>query len=255
MSKAVVTFDLWDTVFIDDSDELLRAERGMPSKREARRQLVHEALLESGPIDRAAVDIAYATADAAYNRVWHDHAVTWTVPQRLETILSGLGTSLSATRFAQLVADHEDMELKLPPRLADGIEDALAQLAGRYVLGVVSDTIFSPGRALRQILQDYGLLHYFSAFAFSDEVGCSKPARGMFDAIAAQTGAPLSSIIHIGDRITKDIDGPHAVGALGVLTTVVKQRHETGSDPDGHVDHYQALGPVIDDLASRLEGP
>lgn len=255
MSKIIVTFDLWDTVFIDDSDETDRKARGLASKRDARRLLVFEALNENPgphpPLPLREVQIAYAATDAAYNRVWHAHAVTWTVPERLRVVLAGLGRELSAARFAQLVRDHEDMELHLPPHLADGIVEAIEQLAPRYTLGIVSDTIFSPGRALKEILRNYGLLQHFDAFAFSDEVGCSKPARGMFDAIAAQTGAALTDIIHIGDRITKDIDGPHSVGARGVLTTVVKQRNESGDAPDGAVTDYTQLGAEIDRLAAR----
>ncbi len=245
MSQTIITFDLWDTVFIDDSDEIDRKAKGLSTKRETRRQLVHAAVNELEPVSRREVDIAYDTADSAYNRVWHEHAVTWTVPERLNVICTGLGYQLPPQRFAQLVRDHEDMELHLPPHLAPGITEALEELSATYTLGVVSDTIFSPGRALKQILENYGLLKYFSAFAFSDEVGCSKPARGMFDAIAAQTGAPLTSIIHIGDRLSKDIDGPHAVGARGVLTTVVKVRDEQGDPPDAACHDYKDLAAVI----------
>lgn len=249
MAKPIITFDLWDTVFIDDSDEADRAAQGLPTKKERRRQLVHEALLRHGPVRREDVDIAYRSIDAAYGLAWHDLAVTWTVPERLGMILEGLGATLPRDELDALVAAHEDMELHLPPHLAPGIADAIADLATRYTLGVVSDTIFSPGRALRGILSNYGLLQHFAAFAFSDEVGCSKPARGMFDAIVAQTGCQHEDIIHIGDRVTKDIDGPHVVGARGVLTTVVKKRNEAGDEPDGVCHDYATLGAVIDALA------
>lgn len=251
MTDVVITFDLWDTVFVDDSDETERARRGMPSKPEARRQLVHAALADAGHIlPRTVVDAAYAAADAAYNKVWHDLAVTWTVPERLALVMAGTGVQLGDGRFAELVRAHEDMELELPPVLADGIADAVEALAARYTLGVVSDTIFSPGRALRAILQNYGLLHCFKAFAFSDEVGQSKPAPAMFEAIAAQLDVPMSRIVHIGDRISKDIMGPHAVGARGVLTTVVKRRVESGDQPDATCDDYDDLTAIIDRLAA-----
>jgi len=250
MADIVVTFDLWDTVFIDDSDEAIRAERGMPSKFVRRRELIAEALADAGrAVDRAVVDAAYAAADAAYGKVWHDLAVTWTVPDRLKLVLAGIGVLLPDPLFDRLVRDHEDMELHLPPLLADGVADAIHELAGRYTLGVVSDTIFSPGRALRLILDNYGLLGCFKAFAFSDEVGRSKPAAAMFDAISEQLGVPHAAIVHIGDRVTKDIDGPHVVGARGLLTTVVKQRDERGGEPDARCDDYARLGAIIDAMA------
>ena len=46
MIKAV-TFDLWDTMVHDDSDEPKRAARGLRSKREERRHLLWQALQES----------------------------------------------------------------------------------------------------------------------------------------------------------------------------------------------------------------
>ena len=36
-----ITFDLWDTVFHDDSDEPKRAAAGLPNKKVSRRDLVH----------------------------------------------------------------------------------------------------------------------------------------------------------------------------------------------------------------------
>jgi len=46
MIKAV-TFDLWDTVIHDDSDEPKRAAQGLRSKKEERRFLLWEALNET----------------------------------------------------------------------------------------------------------------------------------------------------------------------------------------------------------------
>ncbi len=75
MIKAV-TFDLWDTIVYDDTDEPKRAARGLRSKREERRHLVWDALNAAEPIERTRVDLAYDVADAAFNRVWHDQHVT-----------------------------------------------------------------------------------------------------------------------------------------------------------------------------------
>ena len=44
-----VTFDFWDTLVIDDSDEPARAARGLPTKVETRRQLFVEEVLRHQP--------------------------------------------------------------------------------------------------------------------------------------------------------------------------------------------------------------
>ena len=54
MIKAV-TFDLWDTVIHDDSDEPKRAAQGLRSKKEERRFLLWEALNETSPITQEEV--------------------------------------------------------------------------------------------------------------------------------------------------------------------------------------------------------
>ena len=46
MTIKAVTFDLWDTIVDDDSDEPKRAAKGLRSKRDERRHLVWSALTE-----------------------------------------------------------------------------------------------------------------------------------------------------------------------------------------------------------------
>jgi len=89
-----LTFDLWDTIVVDDSDEPRRRQRGLRSKRDERRQLLWEALKKQAPIAEETVQLAYNVGDAAFNTVWHDQHVTWPIRARLEVILAGLGRTL-----------------------------------------------------------------------------------------------------------------------------------------------------------------
>ncbi len=244
-----VTFDLWDTVFHDDSDEVARAAAGLPTKKVARRDQVHAALSPHGPIDRSVLDAAYDTADAAFSHVWNQQSITWTVPQRLAVLLRGLGRELPPAEFDRLVRDHEHMEVEIQPQLAPGIVDALRSLRGRYRLGVISDTVFSPGTSLRRILADNDLLDCFDTFVFSDEAGWSKPAPALFEQAAEGLGVPVSALVHIGDRESKDIDGPHRVGARAILTTVVLDRRTGPTAADAICTDYAALGSLLDELA------
>lgn len=247
-SVGVVTFDLWDCLFHDDSDEPKRAAAGLPPKPVARRALLHEALSRECPIDRASVDLAFDVADAAFRKVWHDQYFTWTVRERLEVLLSGLGRSLPEPALAEVVDAMERMELEYRPDPAPHAVEALAALSARYPLAIVSDAIFTPGRNLRVLLRDAGMLEYFSGFVFSDEAGCSKPHRAVFDRVAEQFGVPVTAIVHVGDRPHNDLGGPHAVGARGVLLTVIKQRPLDGHTPDAVCDDYRKLPEIIDAL-------
>lgn len=241
----VVTFDLWDCVFCDETDEPKRASAGLPSKPEARRQVLHEALSQHGPIDRACVDIAFNVADQAFRKVWHEQFVTWTTRERIQVVLAGLNRNLPNADLAMVVDTIERMELEISPDIAPNVREALADLHGKYKLAVVSDAIFTPGKYLRGLLQKYGLLSYFDYFVFSDEIGHSKPHPAMFESIAEHFGVACEEIVHIGDRPHNDIGGPHQVGARGVLLTVVKDRPLEGHTPDAVCDNYLNLGEVL----------
>ncbi len=149
-----ITFDLWDTVFIDDSDEPKRKAQGLAPKPVERRNLVQQFLDRHEPISRDLIDLAYDTTDAAFRQVWYGQNVTWTVRQRLSVLLKGLKRNLPEPEFDELVRLHEEMELAVRPDLASDVTEALSSLQGKYKMGVISDAIFSPGRALRQLLAD-----------------------------------------------------------------------------------------------------
>ena len=243
-----ITFDLWDTVFIDDSDEPKRKAQGLAPKPVERRNLVQQFLDRHEPISRELIDLAYDTTDAAFRQVWYGQNVTWTVHQRLSVLLKGLKRNLSEPEFDELVRLHEDMELAVRPDLASDVAEALSSLQGKYKMGVISDAIFSPGRALRQLLADYDIQKYFTSFIFSDEIGCAKPNAAVFEAAAEALGVKPGEIVHIGDRELKDIDGPHAVGARAVLCTVVKDRCSNNTRADAICGNFRDLPAILEKI-------
>lgn len=115
-------------------------------------------------------------------------------------------------------------------------------------MGVISDAIFSPGRVLRQLLAHYDILKFFDAFVFSDEIGCSKPDASLFKAAAEALDVKLCEIIHIGDRESKDIEGPHTVGARAVLCTVVKDRGSKDTKADAICCDFSELPDILEKL-------
>ena len=250
-----ITFDLWDTVIHDDSDEPKRAAAGLPPKREARRALVREALAAHAPVAAEIVDAAYDAADAAFTKVWHEQHVTWTVADRLSVVLGGLGRlhpraeELPGEALAGVVARIEEMELDVMPDPVPGIGDAIETLAARYPLAVVSDAIHSPGRCLREWLERHRLLHHFDAFAFSDEVGRSKPHPDMFMRAAAGLGVEAGEMLHVGDREHNDVRGPHALGMKAILFTATRDRDRAGSTADAVCERAADLPATVERLA------
>ncbi len=244
----MITFDLWDCLFIDDSDEPKRAKAGLKSKKITRREILHNALSKISPIERTIVDIAFDVVDSAFKKVWHDQHVTWTVSERLSVLLEGLGRSLPEEEFNEIVKSYEDMEIQYMPDPVPGAVEALKELSSQYKLSIVSDAIFTPGRNLRILLKEAGMFPYFDYFVFSDEIGVSKPHPAVFEAVAQHFNVEFENIVHIGDRPHNDILGPQSVGARGVLLTAVKERPLDGTCPDAICKAYKDLPQIIREL-------
>ena len=250
MIKAI-TFDLWDTVFIDDTDEPKRKAAGRPTKAVERRELVKQFVDKHQQVSQEIVNAAYNAQDAAFRKAWHDQHITWSVKERLEIVLKGLGVTLPEDEIAELVLLHEEMELEFRPNFVPGVHEAIKILNENYKLGVISDAIFSPGRSLRKLLEDEGLLQYFSTFVFSDEVGCSKPAECMFKAARKGLGVEFNEMVHIGDREHNDILGPEKMGMKSILCLAALNR---GSDPnraDAFFNDYSELPSIVDNLRNK----
>lgn len=247
-----LTFDLWDTIVADDSDEPKRSAAGLGTKLQDRRRILWEAIQHSEPIDRELVTTAYDVADAAFNRVWHDQFVTWTIAERLDVILRGIRRTLPPQTLAEVIAAHESMEVDIPPDLIEGCHQALQALSARYRLAIVSDAIVTPGRRLRDLLELYGVKQFFQGFAFSDEVGHSKPHRAMFESAAEQLGVALEEMAHVGDREHNDIRGPHALGMRAILFTATRNVDAPGNTADAACERYADLPGIVDRLAGRL---
>jgi HAD superfamily hydrolase (TIGR01549 family) len=240
-----ITFDLWDTIIHDDSDEPKRKAAGRPTKKQERRELVYKFLSKHEALSRDIVDRVYDTADVAFIKVWKEYHITWAVEERLGIVLKGLKRELPPMEFAELVRLHEEMELEIRPDIVPGVKEALEQLHGKYKLGIISDAIFSPGRALRQILSDEGLLGLFELFIFSDEMGRSKPDPFVFNAAIESFGIKPAELVHVGDREHNDIDGPLNVGARAVLCTAVIDRGSETTKAVAQFNDFRALPDII----------
>ena len=120
-----VTFDLWDTIIDDDSDEPKRLAQGLRPKPEERRHLLWEALNRHQEIALEDVNAAYAAADAAFKKAWMGHSITWKVADRLARVLMELDRTLPDAELGKLADEMGRMEVDLPPDLIDGIANAL----------------------------------------------------------------------------------------------------------------------------------
>ncbi len=249
MTIAAVSFDLWDTVFDDESDEAARAQQGLDSKLETRRRMLLAAVQKHHDVTRADIDLAYGVADAAFYKVWQEANITWTCRERLQVLLNGLSMPLPDDELRTLADAMAALEVDVPPDILPGVKPAIQALSETYKLCVVSDTIVTPGTGLRKILERHGLADYFEAFAFSDEVGRSKPHASIFLAACAALEVAPDQVVHIGDRDNKDIKGAQALGMKAILYTGKRDADRVSTSADVVCENHADLPGLVDAMA------
>jgi putative hydrolase of the HAD superfamily len=201
-----ISFDFWNTLFTEQ-------EGGFKLYQDTRRQILTKILCDHGQAftAEAVAEAAHLEAES-HHLIWTQEHRTLVAAERLQRILTRLNTSLPDEICAQVVAAYEEGILERPPTLVSGAREVIEELAGRFRLGIISDIGFSPGRVLRQVMEDAGVLQYFDSLIFSDEAGWSKPHPEVFRQTGAALQAPPQAIVHIGDLEHTDIVGANNAG-------------------------------------------
>jgi HAD superfamily hydrolase (TIGR01549 family) len=240
MIKAI-TFDFWDTIVFDDSDEPKRAALGLPSKAVARRQLLTAEIQRHQPeITAEQITAAFDHCNQRFNHCWKVEHHTPTVADRLRLAYDYLQIT-PGEGFTAVVNAIEEMELEIAPDFLPGVHDALAALASQYKLAIISDAIHTPGRNLRRLLDSQNLGQYFTCFVFSDEAGAAKPSPLVFEQAAACLGVALNQIVHVGDRESNDVTGPQAMGMKAIFFTGALDRGSATSRAEAVCGEFAAL--------------
>lgn len=250
---SAITFDFWDTLAADDSDEPKRVALGLPPKPEARRELFVRHITERYPeIEPKRAAVAYQLANERFREEWHNDHRTPAVATRLYYAYECLGLKPKPGHYArliseidQLILELETMEVRIPPDFVSGIHYTLQLLAQEYKLGIVSDTIHTHGRGLRHLLDGVGVLPYFHYLVFSDEVGASKPSPAVFRQAAIGLNVPPDQIVHIGDRESNDVVGPRAIGMKSILFTGLVDRGSRQTQAHAICRNFADLPQVV----------
>lgn len=245
-----ITFDFWDTLAHDDSDEPKRVAAGVPPKEAARLALfVSEIQQHHDDISKDEVEAAFRAAQGAFQQQWKVRHRTPSVEKRFLSIFSQLRID-PTPGYTGVVEAIEQMEVQIQPDPVEGIQDVLRALSQDYKLGIISDTIHTPGAGLRKILESFGVLEFFSFCAFSDEVGASKPDQKIFWAAAEGLKSSFDEMIHVGDRESNDILGPRQVGMKSILFTGAEDRGSDKTQADAVCKEFKELP----DLVTKLFG-
>lgn len=236
----VVFFDLDDTLwhftansrvalettfeaFCHRMDELCRDEKGMLCKD------------EKGQLQTC----SYETFSAVYHRhneqLWHDYSqgvvsVDYLRSERFRATIEeltkgqedekekadGQEADEGSTHGAALLSLAKEMDtyyldtLAALPRLITGARHLLDYLSAKgYALGILSNG-FSGTQQKK--LASSGISGYFQYIVLSEECGCQKPQRGIFDTALRRAGCEAREVVMIGDNPDTDIRGAHEAG-------------------------------------------
>lgn len=123
-------------------------------------------------------------------------------------------------------------------------KDILAQLAGRYRLGALTN-----GNAdLRRI----GLADLFEFHHSAESIGRRKPEPDMFHAALRSAGVAADDAIHIGDHPEEDVDAArrHGFGAVWAnLLDLDWPAHL--AEPEHRVESWRQLPPLLEIINER----
>lgn len=240
-----VTFDLWQTLLLDRPE--VGRERTAARLRETRAALV-----------RAGQDFSESQIEDAYRECiqrcqqiregMQDISFSRQVEIFVEAISPGLAERISEATFQEVVTAYSDCFFDYP---ALPHPQAVAVLQGiqdmGLKLGLISNTGMTPGVSFRRFLEEHGMLHYFEALYFSDEVGIAKPSGEIFAKTLEDLGAAPEQTIHVGDHIFNDVA---AARSCGIKTVWVEGFYERPDPTDPATEPDESVADLGDVLAA-----
>ena len=197
------------------------------------------------------LDLDDAAARSLLDEAWAKHDEAW---RQVETFGPGRMASYCLEKqgiedddtLAKLTQEFEEASLDAGVDAVDGALETIQVLEKNHVrIGLICDTGLTPGRVVRELLDNVGLLEHLEVQCFSDEVGVPKPGNEIFAKALAELGCRPPEAIHIGDLRRTDIAGAHDIGMHAIRYRGV---HDDRSDiTDAHVviDRHQELLEII----------
>jgi putative hydrolase of the HAD superfamily len=235
-----VTFDFWSTLY---QNRVVDYNKRLHALKEA---------VEQGCGARFTVgqfEEAMKEARETWNQAWLHHHRTMSAEEWLLVMLNRLDVSLAPGDLDRIKTDMENTVLVDRPALVPEGREVLASLAICYRLAIISDTGLTPGRILRQLLDEDNISSYFRRFTFSDEVGYSKPHPAAFLITLEHLGVRPEEAVHVGDLLRTDIAGAQQVGMRAVQYIGVHRDEGLASQTliklDAIINSHTALEPWL----------
>jgi putative hydrolase of the HAD superfamily len=181
-----------------------------------------------------------------FDKVWKNEHRTLSAKELLLLKCEQLGITLPEEDINSVSKYFSEILLEHPPVLFDGAKEIIPKLALKYKLGITSDTAYTSGNTLKMLMERDGVLKYFSAFTFSDEVGCSKPAGNAFKNTLDVLGVKPGEAAHVGDNEYTDIGGAKMAEMIAVWFKGSEERTAGDTKADFKADNWDELAKIFE---------
>lgn len=204
----VVTIDFWNTLY-DSSNGV---------ERNALRR--HSLLEEMAKFDKILTNQEFEDALKAswayFNNIWINEHRTPSTEDTITFLWSYLNLPYEQFSINKVARVFKESLLTYPPKLIDGAVVFLEKFLNKYKFGLISDTGFTPGYLLTELMNRDKVSKYFSAYSYSDETGVSKPNPKAFLTILDKFNCKPNEALHIGDIERTDIEGANFLGMYSI---------------------------------------
>ena len=244
-SFEAVTFDYWQTLILDTPEGLKKA-------RDVRVEGVRDVLSAYG-ISRSLEEInrAYDESGERIMRIWAQDE-DMTPREQVLIFLDFLGLdhsgSLEEAGLKEVERAYSTPLLHVLPSLSSGAKEILQRVkdSGRKI-GLISNTGRTPGYVLRTVLERLGILSFFDALTFSDEVRLRKPNPQIFLRHLQQLEVSPTMALHIGNDLRCDVGGAKAAGMKAIhLDRGEEKRGDV--QPDGIIKDLGQWDEILEQL-------
>jgi putative hydrolase of the HAD superfamily len=229
-----VTFDCWQTLIY-----------------EGRWETAHG--LRVTALERAALSVGRrlepGRAARAFDSAWGRHMALWArgvatgAREVAHWALEDLELRPQGEAFEPLLEAFEEASHSSEVLPIEGALETLTRLEAEGIgRALICDTGLTPGRVVRRLLADHGLLEKLQETIFSDEWSLPKPHPRVFEAALEALGVPASEAVHVGDLRRTDVAGARGVG-MGTIRFKAVHDDETAFPEADHVasSHAEVL--------------
>jgi putative hydrolase of the HAD superfamily len=240
-----VTFDLWNTILSNRPQDHDRY-------RQVRVETIGRILNQHG------ISVSLDHLTKAYEEGFESYKVIWRRNEDISTdeqlkIMWDLlpeqkPITISADLMEKLAEAYTSPLLIHPPPLIQEAEVTLKQLKGEgYKIGLICNTGRSPGKTIRILLRQTGIMNCFDVTTFSNELRIRKPDPRIFHHTLSELKSSPQQSIHVGDVVELDVLGAKNAEMRSVHFNPDHIQYEQ-IVPDFTISHLNELTGVLEVL-------